>query len=134
ANIPLLHMAGGRMAPNPAFQAVVEGNYAKDAKIVVGCKAGGRSLQAATLMEAAGYTSVVDMRGGYHGERDQFGRVACAGWAESSLPVEQTAPPERTYAELEKHAAPRRYRPAARVPPLRTDERSRYSPTVTPFF
>ena len=108
ANIPLLHMAGGRMAPNGAFQAVVEGNYAKDAKIVVGCKAGGRSLQAATLMEAAGYTSVVDMRGGYHGERDQFGRVACAGWAESGLPVEQTAPPEKTYAELEKRAAPRK--------------------------
>jgi len=52
ANIPLLHMAGGRMAPNPAFQAVVAANYPKDAKIVVGCKAGGRSLQAATLMEA----------------------------------------------------------------------------------
>jgi len=48
------------------------------------------------------------MRGGYHGERDQFGRVACAGWAESGLPVEQTAPPEKTYAELEKRAAPRK--------------------------
>ena len=108
ANIPLLHMAGGRMAPNPAFQAVVAANYPKDAKIVVGCKAGGRSLQAATLMEAAGYTSVVDMRGGYSGERDNFGRVACAGWAESGLPVEQTAPPEKTYAELEKRAAPRK--------------------------
>ena len=41
------------MAPNPAFQAVVEGNFAKDAKIVVGCKSGGRSLQAAALLEAA---------------------------------------------------------------------------------
>ena len=79
ANIPLLHMAGGRMSPNPAFQSVVTANYPKDAKIVVGCKAGGRSLQAATLLEAAGYTSVVDMRGGFHGERDNFGRVACAG-------------------------------------------------------
>jgi rhodanese-related sulfurtransferase len=95
---------GGRMAPNPAFQSVVEGNFAKDAKIVVGCKAGGRSLQAAGLLEAAGYTNVVDMRGGFHGERDNFGRVACAGWAESGLPVEATAPPEKTYAELEKHA------------------------------
>ena len=105
ANIPLLHMTGGRMAPNPAFQAVVEGNFAKDAKIVVGCKAGGRSLQAATLMEAAGYTSVVDMRGGFGGERDNFGRVAVAGWAEAGLPVEQTAPEDKTYAALEKRAA-----------------------------
>ena len=105
ANIPLLHMAGGRMAPNPSFQAVVAANYPKDAKIVVGCKAGGRSLQAATLMEAAGYTSVVDMRGGFSGERDNFGRVAVAGWAEAGLPVETAAPEDKTYAALEKRAA-----------------------------
>ena len=105
ANIPLLHMAGGRMAPNPSFQAVVAANYPKDAKIVVGCKAGGRSLQAATLMEAAGYTSVVDMRGGYSGERDNFGRVAVAGWAEAGLPVETAAAEDKTYAALEKRAA-----------------------------
>ena len=63
-----------------------------------------RSLQAAALLEAAGYTNVVDMRGGFHGERDNFGRVAVAGWAESGLPVETSAPPEKTYAELEKRA------------------------------
>jgi hypothetical protein len=97
-------MAGGRMTPNPAFKSVVEGTFAKDAKIVVGCKVGGRSLQAATLLESAGYTSVVDMRGGFHGERDNFGRVACAGWAESGLPVEAAAPADKTYAALEKRA------------------------------
>ena len=102
ANVPLLHVMGGRMAPNAAFQSVVEGNFPKDAKIVVGCKVGGRSAQAAALLEAAGYTSVVDMRGGFHGERDNFGRVAVAGWEESGLPVETSAPPEKTYAELEK--------------------------------
>ena len=104
-NVPLLHNAGGRMAPNPAFQSVVEGNFAKDAKIVVGCKAGPRSMQAAALLDAAGYTNLVEVRGGFHGERDNFGRVAVAGWLESGLPVEQTAPPEKTYAELEKRAA-----------------------------
>jgi rhodanese-related sulfurtransferase len=103
-NVPLLHMAGGRMAPNPAFKAVVEGNFAKDAKLVVGCKMGGRSAQAAALLEAAGFSSIIDVRGGWSGERDNMGRVACAGWAESGLPVEASAPPERTYAELEKKA------------------------------
>jgi rhodanese-related sulfurtransferase len=100
ANVPLLHLTNGRMAPNPDFQRVVEANFAKDAKIVVGCKAGGRSLQAASLMEAAGYTSVVDMRGGFHGERDNFGRVSCAGWADESLPVETAAPADKTYETL----------------------------------
>ena len=100
ANVPLLHFQGGRMAPNPDFQRVVGANFAKDAKIVIGCKSGGRSLQAAGLLEAAGYASVVDMRGGFHGEQDAFGRVACAGWAESKLPVETEAPAEKTYATL----------------------------------
>jgi len=103
-NVPLLHMMGGRMAPNPAFKSVVEGNFAKDAKLCVGCKMGGRSAQAAALLEAAGFTSIIDVRGGFGGERDNMGRVACAGWAESGLPVEASAPPERTYVELEKKA------------------------------
>jgi rhodanese-related sulfurtransferase len=99
-NVPLLHFENGRMAPNRDFQSVVGAAFPKDTKLVVGCKAGGRSLQAATLLEAAGYTSVVDMRGGFHGERDGMGRVTCAGWAESNLPVENQAPPEHTYASI----------------------------------
>ncbi|HXJ21573.1 MAG TPA: rhodanese-like domain-containing protein [Polyangia bacterium] len=103
ANIPLLHFTGGRMSPNPDFQKVVQAVYPPDTKLVVGCKMGGRSLQAAALLEAAGYTSVVDMRGGFAGEQDAMGRVTCAGWA-GQLPVEQTAPVEKTYAELSKKA------------------------------
>jgi len=102
ANVPLLHFQNGRMAPNADFQRVVEANFAKDAKLVVGCKAGGRSLQAATLMEAAGYTNVVDMRGGYHGERDPFGRASVPGWASEGLPIETTAAPDKTYETLSK--------------------------------
>lgn len=99
-NVPLMHFENGRMTPNRDFQAVMTAQFAKDAKLVVGCKAGGRSLQAAGLLESAGYTSVVDMRGGFHGERDNMGRVACAGWAESNLPVEDQAPPDHAYAAL----------------------------------
>jgi rhodanese-related sulfurtransferase len=102
ANVPLLHFQGGRMAPNPDFQRVVEASFAKDAKLVVGCKAGSRSLQAATLMEAAGYTNVVDMRGGFHGERDNFGRASVPGWEAEGLPVETTSAPEKTYEGLSK--------------------------------
>jgi hypothetical protein len=62
-------------------------------------------LQAYAARKAAGYTNVVDMRrGGFHGERDNFGRVGNAGWAESGLPVETAAPADKTYAELEKRA------------------------------
>ncbi|HEY2902282.1 MAG TPA: rhodanese-like domain-containing protein [Polyangia bacterium] len=99
-NIPLLHAQGGRMVPNPDFSRVVEATFPKEQSLVVGCKSGGRSLQAATLLGAAGYTAVVDMRGGFHGERDPLGRVACAGWLESDLPTATAADPEKTYAAL----------------------------------
>jgi rhodanese-related sulfurtransferase len=102
ANVPLLHFQNGRMTPNADFQKVVSANFPPDTNLVVGCKVGSRSLQAAALLEAAGYTSVVDMRGGYHGEHDGLGRVTCAGWLESKLPVETAAPPEKTYAALSK--------------------------------
>jgi rhodanese-related sulfurtransferase len=103
-NIPLLHLEDGRMAPNRAFEAVVTASFPKDAKLVLGCKAGPRSLQAAALLGAVGYTTVVDMRGGFYGERDGMGRVIVAGWAQQNLPVETETPPARTYAELAKKA------------------------------
>jgi len=102
ANIPLMHAVNGRMSPNPDFKRVVEATFPKDAKIVVGCKMGGRSLQAASLMESSGYTSVVDMRGGFAGERDGFGRASVPGWADEGLPVETTAAPGKTYEALSK--------------------------------
>jgi rhodanese-related sulfurtransferase len=101
ANVPLLHRQGGRMAPNPDFKRVMEANYPKDSQLVIGCQAGGRSAQAAAILEASGYTQVVDMRGGFGGERDMLGRVTTPGWAEAGLPVENTTP-GGSYAELEK--------------------------------
>lgn len=101
-NVPLLHMQNGRMIGNPEFGKVMEANFKKDDQLVVGCKMGGRSLQAATLLEAAGFTNVVDVRGGFSGERDPYGRVLVPGWADSGLPVATTAAPGATYAELEK--------------------------------
>jgi rhodanese-related sulfurtransferase len=102
-NVPLLHAQSGRMAPNPDFAAVMQANFAKDDKLLIGCKMGGRSAQAAALLEAAGYTNVVDVRGGFSGERDMYGRVAVPGWAESGLPVATAPDPGASYAELAKN-------------------------------
>jgi rhodanese-related sulfurtransferase len=99
-NIPLLHSQGGRMVPNPDFQAVVQGNLPKDEKLLVGCKMGGRSNQAAAILEASGYTDISNVVGGYSGARDMYGRVSAAGWADSGLPSSKTATPGATYSEL----------------------------------
>src|SRR5436190_10075935 len=67
-NVPFMHLEAGRMVLNPDFMAVMQRLYAKDARLVLGCKSGGRSLQAATLLERIGYSGVIDMRGGFDAE------------------------------------------------------------------
>jgi rhodanese-related sulfurtransferase len=90
------------MVPNPDFQRVVEANYARDVQLVIGCRSGSRSAQAAAILEAAGYAQVVDMAGGMAGERDMFGRVNTPGWVAAGLPVEKPSAPGQSYAELSK--------------------------------
>ena len=82
-NVPLMHSQGGQMAPNPDFLAVVEACFAKDTPLVVGCRSGQRSLRAALALEQAGFTSVVDVLGGFGGDQ------ANPGWASSGLPVDR---------------------------------------------
>jgi rhodanese-related sulfurtransferase len=100
-NVPILHLMPGRgMVPNPEFEKVMADKFAKDDKLVLGCKSGGRSLRAADMLQAAGFTSVVDMRGGWDGERDATGRVGVVGWRDAGLPSAKTAEPGRSYEEL----------------------------------
>lgn len=99
-NVPLAHLAAGGLADNADFLRVVEAVFRKDTRLVVGCKAGGRSRRAAALLAGAGYTDVVDQRAGFDGVRDAFGAVVEAGWAREGLPVGRGRPPGRSYAEL----------------------------------
>jgi len=87
-NIPLLHFAPETgMSPNQDFPAVVEAALAKDAKLVVGCKSGGRSARACEVMSQMGYSNVANVRGGFVGAMDNFGRVSEPGWSMRNLPT-----------------------------------------------
>jgi rhodanese-related sulfurtransferase len=99
-NVPLAQMGGGGMTPNPDFLTVMEAAFAKDAKLVIGCKAGGRSLRAAQALVGAGFTNVIDQRAGWDGARDAFGRMGEAGWSPAGLPAEQGAAPGHDYAAM----------------------------------
>jgi len=86
-NIPVVFFqAPGQPTPNPDFLKVVEATIAKDATVIVGCQAGGRSQRAAEIMAQAGYANVANMQGGFGGGQDQMGRVV-PGWRDSGLPV-----------------------------------------------
>ncbi len=105
-NVPLMHRGAGGMTPNPNFLKVMMASFPKDAKIVVGCKGGGRSLRAAHALGAEGYTNVLDQRAGWDGAHDSFGQVTEPGWSRAGLPTEKGAPAGTAYADMQKKAAP----------------------------
>jgi hypothetical protein len=89
-NIPVAFPDPARgMVMNADFVKVVEGNFSKDKKIIVGCQAGPRSSAAAGLLQQAGYQDVSNMLGGFGGMRDPMGNVIAPGWSSSNLPVGQ---------------------------------------------
>ena len=87
-NAPVVLAGAGGMQPNPEFLGAMEKAFAKTDKIVVSCKAGGRSLRAAEMLAAAGFTNVIDQRAGFDGARDPFGKVTEPGWRDAGLAVE----------------------------------------------
>jgi|SRR5215472_7396645 len=100
-NIPLLHLGPYGPSPNPDFLKVMDHAFPKDAKIVVGCQSGGRSLQAAALLERAGYSQLREQRAGFQGCRAPNGQVEL-GWRPKGLPTENISSPERTWAGLKE--------------------------------
>ena len=99
-NVPLLHRTPVGMQPNRDFVAVCERALGKDAKIITACKMGPRSMRAAQILLQSGFTSVVDMRGGFSGEMDPMGRLTYPGWQPRGLPVTTEAAEDETYAGL----------------------------------
>ena len=98
-NVPLAHLGPQGMSPNPDFLSVMEKAFPKDSKLVVGCKTGGRSLQAATLLLSAGWRSIIDQRAGFQGGMDPSGRPE-PGWGPKGLPSSRAAEPGRSWSEL----------------------------------
>jgi len=104
-NVPLMHAGPGGMVPNPDFVAAMTAAFPMGAQIVVGCKAGGRSLRAARALLGAGFTNILDQRAGWDGARDAFGQVTEPGWSRIGLPVEEGQPEGRSWDDVKKRFA-----------------------------
>jgi rhodanese-related sulfurtransferase len=101
-NIPFLHATAAGMQPNTEFVGVVAAVFPKDAKLVLGCRSGNRSLRAAEILIQAGYEEVVDQRAGTAGARDAFGQLREAGWEAAGLEIGTEAHPDRAYEALHR--------------------------------
>ncbi len=100
-NIPIaFHDPAQGMVYNHEFVEVVERHYAKDRKLLLGCKAGPRSTSAANLLEQTGYQDVASVMGGFGGMRDPYGEVVVEGWAGLGLPVSRENGEGTSYESL----------------------------------
>jgi rhodanese-related sulfurtransferase len=100
-NVPLIEPDAdtGQPAPNPDFVRVLQDGFGTDAKLLIGCQVGGRSMRAVMMLRSMGFTDVVNVRGGFAGTRDPMGRVDI-GWVDAGLPVETGQPDGRSFADL----------------------------------
>ncbi|RYZ05982.1 MAG: rhodanese-like domain-containing protein [Myxococcales bacterium] len=100
-NVPLLNQGPTGLVANPEFLSVMQQAFGSAEKLVVGCKAGGRSKKAVDQLSAAGFSELSDMSAGWDGARDAFGQVV-PGWSKRGLPVEHGKPPGQAYADVKQ--------------------------------
>jgi rhodanese-related sulfurtransferase len=103
-NVPVRVQTDTGMQPNEDFIAVMTECFGPDAKLVIGCKAGPRSLVAAQQLVSAGFTNVIEQRAGFAGARDAFGSIVDIGWQAAGLPVSKDLEAGHSYEELKERA------------------------------
>ena len=100
-NIPVAFADPARgMMANADFVKVVEANFSREKKIIVGCQAGPRSTAASRMLDQAGFQDVANLLGGFGGMRDALGTVVAPGWAATGLPVSSDNGDGVSYASL----------------------------------
>lgn len=98
-NVPLTQMTDFGPEPNEFFVETINHHFGPTAKLVIGCGLGTTSRAAVHLLQQAGYSDIVDVREGFNGCRDAFGRKS-PGWLKRGLPVEYGQPELRSFEAL----------------------------------
>jgi rhodanese-related sulfurtransferase len=103
-NVPLLVPSAQGMLENLQFLPEVAATFGKSSKLMVVCASGVRSLRAAQLLRAAGFSDVLEQHAGMEGLRDPFGRVKQKGYRDEGLPIASESQPGRSHDELRARA------------------------------
>lgn len=100
-NVPFAVMTPRGKVQNPDFVRAMNALFPKaEPKVVLGCAAGVRSMYAAELLLADGWSGVLEHRAGWYGVRDPFGRLREKGWETSGFAVESGESDGRTWAAV----------------------------------
>jgi rhodanese-related sulfurtransferase len=99
-NVPWQCVDGDRLVNNPDFVRVMQAVFYSAQPLLIGCRSGSRSRAASSALSALGFTQLAQLRHGFEGARDAFGRLI-PGWRQSGLDIETGEPAvERSYAGL----------------------------------
>jgi rhodanese-related sulfurtransferase len=102
-NVPLQRVEGDRLVDNPEFMSVMRALFRTTDPLIIGCRSGSRSQAALTQLERLGFETLAEVRHGFLGARDGFGR-RLPGWVQAGLPVEAGDADARSYARLLERA------------------------------
>ena len=99
-NVPWQRAEGDRLVANPDFAIVMQSSFSISEPLIIGCRSGSRSRAAAECLCGLGFVHLAQLRHGFEGARDAFGR-RLPGWRESGLAIESGEPAaELSYAGL----------------------------------
>jgi rhodanese-related sulfurtransferase len=99
----LQRVEGDRLVDNLEFVAVMQQLFRTTDPLVIGCRSGSRSHVAVERLERAGFDALAELRHGFHGARDAFGR-RLPGWLQAGLSVEPGDGGDRSYERLLERA------------------------------
>lgn len=102
-NVPISHRGPAGFVPNPDFLNVMESAFDKNERLLIGCQTGGRSMKAVEMLVRAGFTNLRELRTGFEGRKDAFGRLE-PGWSKSGLPVGTGFPAGQSYEDVRRRA------------------------------
>jgi rhodanese-related sulfurtransferase len=100
-NVPFMCRGPVGLVPNTEFVSVMLAAFERNARLLLGCQSGNRSRKAVAALAAAGFTELRELRTGWDGSRDAFGRLE-PGWSKVGLPVETGFPEGQAYADVQK--------------------------------
>jgi rhodanese-related sulfurtransferase len=100
-NVPISQRGAAGLVQNPEFLSVMQSAFDKGASLLIGCQSGVRSAKAARALREAGFTNLRELRTGFEGSKDAFGRVE-PGWSKKGLPIGTGAPPGQTYVDMKR--------------------------------
>jgi rhodanese-related sulfurtransferase len=88
------------LAANSDFAMVMQSSFGATEPLIIGCRSGSRSHAAVELLRQLGFTRLVELKHGFEGARDAFGRHL-PGWRDHGFEVELGQPkPDLCYAGL----------------------------------